>query len=136
LKESVSIIIPVYEEEESLPELYRSTKAVMDGLDIPYEVIFVDDGSKDSSLEILEGIQANDSKVVVLSFRRNFGQTAALAAGFDYAKGDIVVTMDADLQNDPADIPRLLEKIKDSDVVSGWRKTTTAAHLRHTGRRS
>jgi glycosyltransferase involved in cell wall biosynthesis len=137
LKESVSIIIPVYEEEESLPELYRSTKGVMDGLDIPYEVIFVDDGSKDSSLEILEGIQANDNKVVVLSFRRNFGQTAALAAGFDYAKGDIVVTMDADLQNDPADIPRLLEKIKDSDVVSGWRKwlisVVTGVHLHDYG---
>jgi glycosyltransferase involved in cell wall biosynthesis len=122
LKESVSIVVPVYEEAESLPELYSSLKGVMDGLDIPYEIIFVDDGSKDSSLEILEGIQARDDKVVVLSFRRNFGQTAALAAGFDYAKGDVVVTMDADLQNDPADIPGLLEKIKDYDVVSGWRK--------------
>jgi glycosyltransferase involved in cell wall biosynthesis len=122
LKESVSIVVPVYEEAESLPELYSSLKGVMDGLEVPYEIIFVDDGSKDSSLEILEGIQARDDKVVVLSFRRNFGQTAALAAGFDYAKGDVVVTMDADLQNDPADIPGLLEKIKDYDVVSGWRK--------------
>jgi glycosyltransferase involved in cell wall biosynthesis len=122
LKESVSVVIPVYEEEESIPELYRSIKGVMEGFGSPYEIIFVDDGSRDSSLKILEGIQAKDKRVVVVSFRRNFGQTAALAAGFDYAKGDIVVTMDGDLQNDPADIPRLLEKIKDFDVVSGWRK--------------
>jgi glycosyltransferase involved in cell wall biosynthesis len=122
LKESVSIVIPVYEEEESLLELYNSVKGVMEGLDVPFEIIFVDDGSADDSLKILEGLQKNDDRVVVVSFRRNFGQTAALAAGFDYAKGDIVVTMDADLQNDPVDIPRLLEKIKDFDVVSGWRK--------------
>ncbi len=122
MKESLSIVIPVYEEEESLPELYRSLKDVLDGLGVPYEIIFVDDGSRDSSLIILEDIQATDDKVVVISFRKNFGQTAALAAGFNYAKGDIIITMDADLQNDPADIPRLLEKINDYDVVSGWRK--------------
>lgn len=122
MKESLSIVIPVYEEEESLPELYRSLKDVLEGLGVPYEIIFVDDGSRDSSLIILEDIQATDDKVVVISFRKNFGQTAALAAGFNYAKGDIIITMDADLQNDPADIPRLLEKINDYDVVSGWRK--------------
>ena len=122
MKESLSIVIPVYDEEESLPELYRSLKEVLEALGASYEIIFVDDGSRDSSLLILEDIQAADDKVVVISFRRNFGQTAALAAGFDYAKGDIVITMDADLQNDPADIPKLLEKINEYDVVSGWRK--------------
>src|SRR3990172_815482 len=95
---------------------------IMEGLKRPYEIVFVDDGSCDNTLNILEGIQKKDPNVVVVSFRKNFGQTAALAAGFDYSSGDIVVTMDADLQNDPGDIPKLLEKIKDHDVVSGWRK--------------
>lgn len=122
MKESLSIVIPVYDEEESLPELYRSLKEALVALGARYEIIFVDDGSSDSSLLILEDIQAADDKVVVISFRKNFGQTAAMAAGFDYAKGDIIITMDADLQNDPADIPKLLEKINEYDVVSGWRK--------------
>lgn len=122
MQESVSIVIPVYEEEESIPKLYASLKEVMEGLKRPYEIVFVDDGSCDNTLNILEGIQKKDPNVVVVSFRKNFGQTAALAAGFDYSSGDIVVTMDADLQNDPGDIPKLLEKIKDYDVVSGWRK--------------
>jgi glycosyltransferase involved in cell wall biosynthesis len=82
----------------------------------------VDDGSTDGTLSILEEIQTNDQRVIVLSLRRNFGQTAAFAAGFDFARGDVVVTMDGDLQNDPADIPKLLELIKDNDLVSGWRK--------------
>ncbi|MBI5234548.1 MAG: glycosyltransferase family 2 protein, partial [Deltaproteobacteria bacterium] len=81
-----------------------------------------DDGSRDHSMQVLEGLQRADPNVVVVSFRRNFGQTAAIAAGFDYASGEVIITMDADLQNDPADIPRLLEKIKDYDVVSGWRR--------------
>jgi glycosyltransferase involved in cell wall biosynthesis len=122
LKESVSIVIPVFDEEESIAVLYASVKEVMDGVGAPYEIIFIDDGSSDSSLTVLEGIQGADENVVVVSFRRNFGQTAALAAGFDYAKGDVVVTMDADLQNDPGDIPALLLKTADFDVVSGWRK--------------
>ncbi|MEE9614151.1 MAG: glycosyltransferase family 2 protein [Thermodesulfobacteriota bacterium] len=119
---SVSIVIPVYEEAESLPHLYDSLKKVMDGLGRTYEIIFVDDGSRDSTADVLEGIQAGDDSVVVVAFRRNFGQTAALAAGFDHARYDVVVTMDADLQNDPEDIPKLLEKIKEFDIVSGWRK--------------
>jgi glycosyltransferase involved in cell wall biosynthesis len=87
-----------------------------------YEIIFVDDGSTDSSLAILKRLQAQDAQLKVISFRRNFGQTAAFAAGFDYAQGDVIVTMDADLQNDPADIPRLLAEIDaGNDVVSGWR---------------
>lgn len=118
----ISILIPIYNEEESVPVLYKSIKAVMDTTRFNYEIIFVDDGSKDKTFSILKDIQKNDEKVVVLSFKRNFGQTAAMAAGFDHAKGDIIVTMDADLQNDPSDIPRLLEKIKDYDIVSGWRK--------------
>jgi glycosyltransferase involved in cell wall biosynthesis len=121
-KESVSIVIPVCDEEESLPLLYKSIKNVMDGLGNTYEIIFVDDGSKDRSLKVLEAMHEEDGHVVVVAFRRNFGQTAALSAGFDRAEGDVIITMDADLQNDPADIPLLLEKIKDADVVSGWRK--------------
>ena len=122
MKESVSIVIPVYEEEESIPELYKALTKVMGALKRDYEIIFIDDGSKDSTMKVLEAIQKKDDHVVVVSFRRNFGQTAAMAAGFDYATGDILVTMDADLQNDPEDIPMLLEEIKDVDVVSGWRK--------------
>jgi len=122
LEESVSIVIPVYEEEESLPHLYKSIKDVMDRLGRKYEIVFVDDGSKDGTYKVLEAYQKKDPTVVVVSFRRNFGQTAAMAAGFEYAQGDIIITMDADLQNDPADIPRLLEKMKGHDVVSGWRK--------------
>ncbi|MEK6531149.1 MAG: glycosyltransferase family 2 protein [Deltaproteobacteria bacterium] len=122
MKESVSIVIPVFEEEESIPHLYESIKDVMDGHGGRYEVIFVDDGSRDGTLRVLEGLQRKDPSIVVVSFRRNFGQTAAMAAGFEYAGGDIIVTMDADLQNDPKDIPKLLKLMKDHDVVSGWRK--------------
>lgn len=122
MEDSVSIVIPVYEEEESLPHLYKSIKDVMEKLGRKYEIVFVDDGSKDGTLRILESYQKKDPTVVVVSFRRNFGQTAAMAAGFEYANNDVVITMDADLQNDPTDIPKLLEKIKGHDVVSGWRK--------------
>ena len=118
----VSIVIPVYNEEESVPLLYKSIKKVMDATGLNYEIIFVDDGSKDNTFSILSDIQKSAPNVVAISFRRNFGQTAAMAAGFDHASGDIIVTMDADLQNDPKDIPRLVEKAKDYDVVSGWRK--------------
>ena len=122
MEESVSIVIPVYEEEESLPHLYKSIKDVMDRLGRNYEIVFVDDGSKDGTFKVLESFQKKDPAVVVVSFRRNFGQTAAMAAGFEYAQNDIIITMDADLQNAPADIPKLLEKMKGHDVVSGWRK--------------
>ncbi len=122
MAEFISIIVPVYNEEESLPHLYKALKDAMKKVKNPYEFVFVDDGSRDGSLGVLEGIQKKDSKVVVVSFRRNFGQTPAMAAGFHYARGDVYITMDADLQNDPADIPLLIEKIKDADIVSGWRK--------------
>lgn len=122
MSDKISIVIPLFNEEESLPHLYRSIKDVMEGVENDYEIIFVDDGSKDNSLTVLEGIQSGDDKVVVISFRRNFGQTPAMAAGFDYATGDVIITMDADLQNDPVDIPKLIEESKRFDVVSGWRK--------------
>lgn len=118
----LSVVIPLYNEEENVRELYIKLSEVLRKLGKSYEIIFVDDGSQDGTLRILEEIQKSDPKVVVLSFRRNFGQTAAFAAGFDFARGDVVITMDGDLQNDPADIPRLLEAIEDADLVSGWRK--------------
>lgn len=121
-EKTVSIVVPVYNEEESVPILYKAIKDVMDDAGVQYEIIFIDDGSADNTFSVLSSIQKNDNNVVVISFRRNFGQTAAMAAGFDYARGEIIVTMDADLQNDPKDIPRLLEKAKEYDVVSGWRK--------------
>ncbi len=119
---TVSIVIPLYNEEENVEILHERLKEILDRLGLEYEILYVDDGSTDATLSILEGIQANESKVVVLSLRRNFGQTAAFASGFDFARGDIIVTMDGDLQNDPRDIPKLLELIKDHDLVSGWRK--------------
>jgi glycosyltransferase involved in cell wall biosynthesis len=119
---TLSVVIPLYNEEENVQMLFERLKGTLDHLKKEYEIIFVDDGSTDRTLSILEEIQAKDKTVVVLSLRRNFGQTAAFAAGFDFARGDVIVTMDGDLQNDPADIPKLLELIKDNDLVSGWRK--------------
>ncbi|OGW54164.1 MAG: glycosyl transferase [Nitrospirae bacterium RBG_13_43_8] len=119
---TLSVIIPLYNEEENIPLLYEKLKEYLNSLEKEYEILFIDDGSTDRTLSILEEIQSKDNKVIVLSLRRNFGQTAAFAAGFDFARGDIVVTMDGDLQNDPADISKLLELIKDHDLVSGWRK--------------
>jgi len=120
--ESVSIVVPVFEEEKNITLLYKAIKEVMDGTGRVYEMVFVDDGSKDKTFSVLEEIQKKDDKMVVVSFRRNFGQTAAMAAGIEYAEGDIIITMDGDLQNDPVDIPNMLDKIKDYDIVSGWRK--------------
>lgn len=119
---NLSVVIPLYNEEENVEELHKKLTETLSKLLISYEIIYVDDGSSDNTLKLLEEIQKKDSHVVVLSLRRNFGQTAALAAGFDFARGDIVITMDGDLQNDPADIPKLIEAINDVDIVSGWRK--------------
>jgi len=119
---TISVVIPLYNEEENVQELHCRLKIVLDTLGTEYEVLFIDDGSTDNTLKFLQEIQAGDSNVIVLSLRRNFGQTAAFAAGFDYSRGDIIITMDGDLQNDPNDIPRLLEQMKDNDLVSGWRK--------------
>ncbi len=118
----LSVVIPIYNEEENIEILHERLSNTLQSMKDEYEIIYVDDGSNDRSLEILERIQKEDNHVLVLSMRRNFGQTAAFAAGFDFAKGDVIVTMDADLQNDPDDIPRLIELIKEYDLVSGWRK--------------
>lgn len=120
---SISLVIPVYNEEESLGFLHDAIKHALAGLTIPWEVIYVDDGSVDKSLQVLEKLADEDVvHIRVISFRRNFGQTAAIVAGIDHSHGDVIVLMDADLQNDPADIPMMLEKIDQGyDVVSGWR---------------
>jgi glycosyltransferase involved in cell wall biosynthesis len=119
---TISVVIPLYNEEENVQELHARLKSVLEKLGTDYEVLFVDDGSSDNTLKLLQDIQRQDNNVVVLSLRRNFGQTAAFAAGFDYSRGDIIITMDGDLQNDPNDIPKLIELMKDNDLVSGWRK--------------
>ena len=119
----ISIVIPIYNEEENIPKLYEELKDVLERLPQDYEIIFVDDGSTDKSYEILKELASKDGKVKVIRFRRNYGQTAAMYAGFQHAEGDVVITMDGDLQNDPRDIPKLLEKIEEGyDIVSGWRK--------------
>jgi glycosyltransferase involved in cell wall biosynthesis len=119
----VSIVIPVYNEEESVSLLYGKIKNVAETLDIPYEIVFVDDGSRDKTFTILTTIHHTDPHVKVIRFRKNFGQTAAMAAGFQYAHGAVIISMDGDLQNDPADIPRLLARMAEGyDVVCGWRK--------------
>jgi glycosyltransferase involved in cell wall biosynthesis len=117
----LSVIIPVFNEVDSLPRLHQALVGALDGLS--YELVFVDDGSADGSQEALERLAREDpGHTLVVELRRNFGQTAAIAAGFDHASGDVLVTIDADLQNDPADIPSLLDKIEEGyDVVSGWR---------------
>lgn len=118
----VSIVIPFLNESPNLQPLCEELKTSLDGMDRSYEVLFVDDGSTDDGVLVLEKIRATMPQVKVVSFRRNFGQTAAMVAGLDYASGDIVVTMDADGQNDPADIPVLLAKIDEGfDMVCGWR---------------
>ncbi len=117
------MVIPVYEEEENLLPLYKELKEVLNSLPWDHEIILVDDGSRDNSWNIIKEISSKDSAVKGIRFRRNFGQTAALVAGFDEATGDVIITMDADRQNDPKDIPRLLEKLQEGyDIVSGWRK--------------
>ena len=118
----LSVVIPLLNEEENIPYLYAELNEVMASIEGGYELIFIDDGSKDKSLQLLKELQEKDEHVVIINFRKNFGQTAAMAAGFDYALGEVIVTMDADLQNDPHDIPLLLKKIDEgNDVVTGWR---------------
>jgi glycosyltransferase involved in cell wall biosynthesis len=118
----LSLVIPVYNEEGSLPELFEALEPVMKGLGKDYEYIFVDDGSVDGSLGVLRGLRGRSQRVKVISFRRNYGKSAALAVGFKEARGEVVVTMDADLQDDPAEIPNLLNKLDEGvDLVSGWK---------------
>jgi glycosyltransferase involved in cell wall biosynthesis len=125
----LSIVIPFYNEEDNVRPLHDQIVAALNDLDRPYEVVAVDDGSTDRTLAVLEQILKDESRWRVVVLRRNFGQTAALSAGFDHATGDVIVTIDGDLQNDPADIPRLLELIRDYDVVSGWRADRKDAFL-------
>jgi len=117
-----SIVVPIYNEQDNIDELYRAIAAALDAAGPVYEVIMVDDGSTDASFAELQRLAASDGRLKVIRLRRNFGQTAAMSAGFDAASGAVIIPMDGDLQNDPADIPRLLEKLSEGfDVVSGWR---------------
>jgi glycosyltransferase involved in cell wall biosynthesis len=118
----LSIVIPVFNEEENIPLLAQEIRRALDPREVAYEVVAVDDGSTDGTWARLESVRAQDPRWILVGLRRNFGQTAAMSAGFDHARGDVIVTLDGDLQNDPADIPRLLALAKDHDVVSGWRK--------------
>jgi glycosyltransferase involved in cell wall biosynthesis len=119
----LSVVIPVRNEAASLVELHREITETLTRWGRPYELILIDDGSSDNSFEIMARIQAMDPRVRVIRFRRNFGQTAAFAAGFDYARGRLIATSDGDLQNDPADIPAMVDRIdQGSDIVCGWRK--------------
>ncbi len=119
----ISVVIPIYNEVENIEELLKRVFSTLSDIGKSFEVIVIDDGSSDGSQELLKKLKTSYKELKVIFFRRNFGQSAAMTAGFDHAKGDIVITMDGDLQNDPSDIPRLLAKIYEGyDVVSGWRK--------------
>lgn len=119
----ISVTIPIYNEEDNIPLLYERTRAALDALGRSWELILVNDGSRDRSTERLDEVAEADPRVRVIHLSRNYGQTAALMAGLDHAEGEIIVPMDGDLQNDPADIVRLIEKLEEGyDVVSGWRK--------------
>lgn len=130
----LSVVIPVYNEAESLPHLHQALQEALGEVSGDWEVVYVDDGSADGSLPILEDLACRDPEhTCVVELRRNFGQTAAIAAGIDHARGEIVVLMDADMQNDPADIPMMLEKLEQGyDVVSGWRANRQDAFLTRT----
>lgn len=123
-EKKISIVVPFHNEEKNVRTLYEETVAAMDGVTPDYELVFVDDKSIDGTFRVLEGLVKEDPRVVVVKLRRNHGQTGALAAGFDHARGDIVIPMDGDLQHDPADIPEMVKCMVegDYDIVSGWRK--------------
>lgn len=118
----VSIVVPLLNEQDNIGILHQQISDALNNK-INYEIIYVDDGSTDNSFEVLMSLHKDNPRVVIIRFRKNFGQTAALSAGFTHARGDIIVALDADLQNDPADIPQMIEKLHEGyDVVSGWRK--------------
>lgn len=120
---AVSLVIPVFNEEPNLEPLYERLEPVLEKLGQPYEVIFVDDGSRDRSIEVMRGLQAKHDAVRLIQLNRNYGQHAAVSAGLNHARGDVIVTLDADLQNPPEEIPRLLDKVSEGhDVVGGWRQ--------------
>ena len=119
----ISIVVPVYNEQDNVEAVYTAIRTALLSMGCSFEIIMVDDGSSDGSYRLLTALASKDTALKVIRFRRNFGQTAAMSAGFDCAKGDIIIPMDGDLQNDPADIHRLIEKIHEGyDVVSGWRR--------------
>ncbi|GAC1428723.1 MAG: glycosyltransferase family 2 protein [Chloroflexota bacterium] len=119
----LSLVIPIYNEEGSIPELYEALSAVLSEQGCTYEILFIDDGSRDTTFTQLSDLHHADSRVRVIRFRRNFGKTAALAAGFTMSSGEVVITMDADLQDDPREIPRFLDRLAEGyDLVSGWKK--------------
>lgn len=119
----LSVVIPVFNEVENLEPLYKELAVEIPKLRLSYEILFIDDGSKDGSFEVLKKIQKRDPNIKVIRFRKNFGQTAALSAGFDYARGEVIITLDADLQNEPADFGLLLAKLDEGyDIVAGWRR--------------
>ncbi len=118
-----SVTVPLMNEEENVELLYNRIIEAMDSMGEAYEIIFIDDGSKDQTFEIMRKLQERDKNLKVIKFRRNFGQSAAMGAGFEYASGEIVIAMDGDLQNDPKDIPKLVSKLNEGyDIVSGWRQ--------------
>ena len=120
---AISIVVPLYNEEESIGLLHKNIRDACERLETSYEIVFVDDGSRDRTFQLLERIHKEDAAVRIVRFRKNFGQTAAMAAGFQYARGELIISMDGDMQNDPADIPKLLAKLREGhDVVCGWRK--------------
>ena len=126
----VSVVLPIYNEAESLPLLFEALLSTLRTEHYRFEILAVDDGSKDASSEVLSALSADNPEVRVIHFARNYGQTAALMAGFDQSRGEVVVTLDADLQNDPRDIPRLIARIHEGyDVVSGWRADRQDAAL-------
>jgi glycosyltransferase involved in cell wall biosynthesis len=119
----LSVVVPVLDEVESLPTLYRELTEALGRLGRPYELVFVDDGSRDGSFPTLEKLHRSDDRVRVIQFRRNFGKAAALSAGFRAARGEVILTLDADLQDDPAELPRLLGRLEEGhDLVSGWKR--------------
>jgi glycosyltransferase involved in cell wall biosynthesis len=117
-----SVVVPFFNEQENIPPLYMKITEVMDALGETYELVFVDDGSRDNTFKVLSDIYEHDHRVNLVRLRRNFGQTAGLKAGFDFARGEVIISMDGDLQHDPEEIPRFLEKMEEGfDLVSGWR---------------
>ena len=126
----ISIVVPMRNESPNVAELYRELTGTMEAFGRPYEIVAIDDGSTDDTFDLLAGLQARDPRLRIIRFRRNFGQTAAFAAGFAYARGRFIVTSDGDLQNDPRDIPRLVEQCeRGPDLVAGWRKDRKDAFI-------
>jgi len=119
----ISVVVPLYNEEENVLELHRQIVTALEPSALDFEMIFVDDGSRDGTVPALRGIASRDPRVRVIQLRRNYGQTPSMRAGIDYATGDVIVTMDGDLQNDPADIPQMVEHLQQGyDLVAGWRR--------------